>query len=67
VASPRQRDSYDLTTECSVLGGRCFSRESFPGYTLDFFPLIRDGRDEDVLRRLADWHDATFSRQAVIA
>lgn len=55
--SPHQRDSYDLTMECSILGGRCYSKDSFPGYTLDFLPLLRAEDDRAVLKLLADWHD----------
>jgi hypothetical protein len=66
--SPTLREGYEIAMGCSILGGStCYTRESFPGYTQDFYPLLLIGRDDAVLKHLAVWHDETFARRAVIA
>jgi hypothetical protein len=65
--SPKPIDGYDLTMECSILGGLCYSRESFIAYSNDFYPLLVAGEDQAVLKLLAEWHDETFAGRAVTA
>lgn len=65
--SPVQRGGHQLTMECSILGGRCFSKDSFAGYRVDFLPLLVAEDDRAVLKLLADWHDKVFSGTRVTA
>lgn len=65
--SPKPLDGYELTMECTILGGTCYSKESFTAYSLDFFPLMQAGDDEAVLKQLAAWHDQVFAGTRVTA
>lgn len=64
---PQPREGYELAMGCTFLGGPCFTRDSFPAYSGDFLPLITAGRDEDVLKQLAAWHDQVFAGTRVTA
>ena len=65
--SPRPREGYELAMGCSILGGACYTRESFPGYNQDFYPLLVHEPAARVLEQLAAWHDELFAGQAVSA
>lgn len=65
--APHQRDGYHLAEGCTILGGRCYCKDSFAGYTFDFLPLLLAGDDRAVLKLLADWHDQVFAGTRVTA